>query len=760
MAVRVPIGIRIFLTLVILFAVITVGIGILVSFTLVGTVERAVVGNIGRDTSLLAKDFETWLAEKFQILESLKHSVLQNRNNPEALLDILIAKTREEPDIAWIYYGTETFDPRFTAIKDGVTRTVGGGYYVDADEWNPDPDFVWTARPWFVRARDEDQAVMSDPYIDANTKEIVVSLSRSVRDETGKLLGVLALDMYISRLTEVVSVQKYTPSSKTYLVDAKGSFITHEDKSLVLKLDDPAGNIFSPGTPLAAMNEAILGTPETWSRNRSKNLYWAARRIPRTSWTVVTYGKYSDIARPVVEFYGTLLGILGAAIFLAVLFALAEARAISAPIEQLKRGALELAKGNLSWNVQIKSRDEFGELGDFFNQVAASLKENIARIEGQRKEIEDYSKNLEKMVEDRTRQLDHVNKELSARNLQMEKEMQMAEVVQRKTIPQAVDFPAVPELRFGARYVAMQAVGGDLYDVLPIDGRRYALLIADVSGHGMAAALVAAMAKVAFRTQAALGHGPAEVCKAVNQEIHEIIGGETYYLSAFYLVMDVVDGTLSYSNAGHPPVLLVKKDRTIEKLDVAGGQLLGISGDFAFEEGHNRMDPGDFLLMFTDGIVEARDPDGDFYEYGRLMEYVRGNRDSKPEEFIQGLMDDVDAFSRGASRTDDRAALLVQFLGYRTEATAAIARTGDWTARFDRAGGLLKSGDAKSASILLEEIRAQRPEDPKVLNMLGLASFRLGDRERSERLLETAVLLAPESPTYRKNLEMVRRAKA
>jgi serine phosphatase RsbU (regulator of sigma subunit) len=760
MAVRVPIGTRIFLTLVILFAVITVGIGILVSFTLVGTVERAVVGNIGRDTSLLAKDFETWLAEKYQILETLKHTVLQNRDDPEALLDILIAKTREEPDIAWIYYGTETFDPRFTPVKDGVTRTANGGYYVDADEWNPDPDFVWPSRPWFVRARDENQAVMSDPYIDANTKEIVVSLSRSVRDEGGRLLGVIALDMYISRLTEVVSVQKYTPSSKTYLIDAKGSFITHEDKSLVLKLDDPAGNLFSPGTPLAAMNEAILGTPETWSRNRGKNLYWAARRIPRTSWTVVTYGKYSDIARPVVEFYGTLLGIMGAAILMAVLFALAEARAISAPIEQLKRGALELAKGNLSWNVQIKSRDEFGELGDFFNQVAASLKENISRIEGQRQEIEDYSKNLEKMVEERTRQLDHANKELTARNVQMEKEMQMAEVVQRKTIPQTVDLPAAPELRFGARYVAMQAVGGDLYDVLPIDGRRYALLIADVSGHGMAAALVAAMAKVAFRTQAGIGLGPAEVCRAVNQEIHEIIGGETYYLSAFYLVLDVVDGTLTYSNAGHPPILLVRKDRTIEKLDVTGGQLLGISGDFAFEEGRTRMVPGDFLLMFTDGIVEARDPDGDFYEYGRLMEYIRGNRDAKPEEFIQGLLDDVDAFSRGAARSDDRAALYVQFNGYRSEATAAIAQAGDWSARLDRAGRLLKSGDARSASIVLEEIRAQRPEDPRVLNMLGLASFRLGDRERSERLLETAVLLAPESPTYRKNLEMVRAGKA
>lgn len=756
MAVRVPIGIRIFVTLVVLFAAIAVGIGIIVSVSLVGTVERAVVGNIGRDTSLLAKDFEIWLAEKFQILETLKHSVILNKDKPQAILDILIAKTREESDIAWIYYGTDAFDPHFTAVKDGYTKTANGGYYVDADQWNPEPDFVWPSRPWFVRARDVDEAVMSDPYVDALTGEIVVSLSRSVRDDTGRLLGVLALDMYISRLTEVVSVQKFTPTSKTYMIDAKGSFITHEEKSLVLKLDDPAGNIFSPGSPLQAMNAAILDSPETWDRSRAKNLYWAARRIPRTSWTIVTYGAYSDIARPVVEFYRTLLAIMGAALLVAVLFALAEARAISAPIEQLKRGALELAKGNLSWNVQIKSRDEFGELGDFFNQVASSLKANITRIEGQRGEIEEYSKNLEKMVEERTRQLDHANKELLARNIQMEKEMQMAEVVQRKTIPQAEDLPAASELRFGARYVAMQSVGGDLYDVLPLDGRRYALLIADVSGHGMAAALVAAMAKVAFRTQSGSGRTPAEVCRAVNREIHELIGGETYYLSAFYLILDVVDGSLTYANAGHPPVLLVRGDKSMEKLDVTGGQLLGISDDFVFEEGRSRMNPGDFLLMFTDGIVEARDPDGDFYEYGRLMDFVRSNRDADPGDFIQGLMDDVDAFSRGAVRTDDRAALLVQLAGYRSAKKADLSGSQAWTARFDKAGRLLKAGDAGAASILLEEIRSQRPEDPKVLNMLGLASFRLGDRERAVRLLETAVILAPDSATYKKNLETVR----
>ncbi|MCK7503682.1 MAG: tetratricopeptide repeat protein [Desulfobacterales bacterium] len=88
-----------------------------------------------------------------------------------------------------------------------------------------------------------------------------------------------------------------------------------------------------------------------------------------------------------------------------------------------------------------------------------------------------------------------------------------------------------------------------------------------------------------------------------------------------------------------------------------------------------------------------------------------------------------------------------------------MSGTGDWASRFDKAGRLLKAGDARSAAILLEEIRAQRPEDPKILNMLGLASFRLGDRERAERLLETAALLAPDTATYRKNLEMIRAGK-
>ncbi|HSV55853.1 MAG TPA: cache domain-containing protein, partial [Magnetospirillaceae bacterium] len=272
MAVRIPIGTRVFLSLVSLLAVITASIGILVSVTLVGTVERAVVGNIGRDTSLLAKDFEIWLAEKFQVLDTLRHSALQHRDDPEALLEILLAASKDKPDIAWIYFGTEAYDPRLTKVRDGVTLSANGGFYVDSDGWNPGPDYVWPTRPWFIQASGEDHPVMSDPYQDANTREIVVSLSRAVRDGTGALLGVLALDVRIDRLTEIASGHKYTPTSRTYLIDATGSFITHEDRSLILRRDEPEGNIFSSGSPIVAMSEAILGRPETWDYDRGRNL--------------------------------------------------------------------------------------------------------------------------------------------------------------------------------------------------------------------------------------------------------------------------------------------------------------------------------------------------------------------------------------------------------------------------------------------------------------------------------------------------------
>lgn len=749
MPVRVPIGLRVFITLVILFAVLAAGIGVLISATVAGTVERAVIGNIGRDTSLLAKNFETWIAQKIQVLETLKAPVLLDRDNPEYILDLLTRETRGDTDFISVFYGTAEYDGAAVPVGDGLVRS-GDSFLALGSGFTVPRGFDWTHRPWFVRARDVDESVLCDPYVDVQTGEVVVSISRAVRDDDGKLVGVLGLDLYIAHLTNVISAQKFTPTSKTYLIDATGSYITNEDKSRVLMGEEPAGNIFAPGSPLAAMNAAILDNSGTWDRDLKKNLFWASRRIPHTGWTVVTYGAFSDIARPIQEFYATLSWIMCAAMIAAVVFALVEARAISTPIAQLKRGAIEMAKGNYDWTVSIRRKDEFGDLGEFFNKVSASLKENIRRIEGQRTEIEDYSRNLEGMVAERTRQLDRANKELLAHNRQMEKELQMAEVVQRKIIPQAHDLPSVPELSFGARYMAMQAVGGDLYDILPLDERRYGILIADVSGHGMAAALVAAMAKVAFRSYAA--GSPAEVCRAANREIYELIGGETYYLSAFYLILDTETGRIVFSNAGHPPILLIRKDGSVERLDTAGGQLLGISDDFAFEEGEARLFPGDSLLLFTDGILEARGPSGKFYEYRRLMEYARNNQDSDADDFIQGLMDDVDNFSKGTPRTDDRAALWVRLTAYRP----ADRTETDWKTRLDQADGLLKAGDARSAALLLEDIRVRRPDDPKVLNLLGMACLRLGNRERAVRLLETAVVLAPNSRSYRKDLEDAR----
>ena len=112
-------------------------------------------------------------------------------------------------------------------------------------------------------------------------------------------------------------------------------------------------------------------------------------------------------------------------------------------------------------------------------------------------------------------------------------------------------------------------------------------------------------------------------------------------------------------------------------------------------------------------------------------------------------MDDVDDFSKGTPRTDDRAALLVRLTAYRP----ANRTETDWKTRLAQADDLLKGGDARSAALLLEDIRVRRPDDPMVLNLLGMACLQLGNRERAVRLLETAVVLAPNSRAYRKNLE-------
>jgi serine phosphatase RsbU (regulator of sigma subunit) len=236
----------------------------------------------------------------------------------------------------------------------------------------------------------------------------------------------------------------------------------------------------------------------------------------------------------------------------------------------------------------------------------------------------------------------------------VEYELETARRIQNSILPSSV--PSVRGLLMTARYEPMTAVAGDFYDFIAIDDRRLTVLVADVSGHGVPAALIASMLKVAFGAQKDSATNPAEVLKRINAALHGTLDRE--FVTAACAHIDLAEGTMDYAGAGHPPSLLWK-NRTGELVELAAnGLLLGPFAGAQYHSVRHPMDAGDFVLFYTDGLVEGISADGQQFGEERLRDFLRANTSAEPAAFVDRLL----ATALAGVREDDVTVVLVKIV--------------------------------------------------------------------------------------------------
>jgi phosphoserine phosphatase RsbU/P len=198
------------------------------------------------------------------------------------------------------------------------------------------------------------------------------------------------------------------------------------------------------------------------------------------------------------------------------------------------------------------------------------------------------------------------------------KELETARNIQQSILPAAI--PSVAGLEIVASYTPMAEVAGDFYDFLDQDDGGLGILVADVSGHGVPAALIASMVKIALAAQADHASDPSRVITGMN---HSLCGKfEFAYVTATYAFIDPTRRVLTYTSAGHPPILLVRASGEIESLQ-EGGLVLAFTPAAAYLNTLVPLNPGDRLLFYTDGLLEAADLRGAFFGDARLLESLR-----------------------------------------------------------------------------------------------------------------------------------------
>lgn len=313
------------------------------------------------------------------------------------------------------------------------------------------------------------------------------------------------------------------------------------------------------------------------------------------------------------------------------------------PINKLAETTKRISKGN--YKLQIKTRGFFGE----FTELAQSFNNMV-------KMIDDYNENLEEQVRNRTEELNKKNIELERAYEENKKELAMAQKIQTSLIPNV--FPETKKLSFHGLYLPMETIGGDLYDVHQISENKWGIVILDVCGHGVPAALITTMAKISFNANSKKYFKASEVIAAVNNELCEAIQDVGDYFTAFYCIIDTNTHTIDYVNAAHNDLYILRSDMTLETM-VQTGPVVGVIKNLEYPSETINFSIGDRLVMYTDGVIEARNEHRELYDSDRLKEMIIANKDKDLRDFVTIIYDDILKFKNNAPDDDDIAMLAI-----------------------------------------------------------------------------------------------------
>ena len=257
---------------------------------------------------------------------------------------------------------------------------------------------------------------------------------------------------------------------------------------------------------------------------------------------------------------------------------------------------------------------------------------------------------LEKVVEERTRELADKNAALEKAQAQLKAELEVARSLQLAILPAA--FPARPGCEGAARMIPATTMGGDFYDYIELPDGQIGLVIADVSGHGVPAAFFMAVARTNLRELAVRHTDPGD-CLAQTNDALCAQNPLDLFVTVFYCILDPKTGVLHYANGGHNPPYVRRAAGPIESLNGAGGLVLGAMPGVRFPTHTVQLLRGDQLVLYTDGVTEAFNPTEELYGTERLVDEVRVHGSGTPAALVERICQSITNFAGTAPQSDD-----------------------------------------------------------------------------------------------------------
>ena len=504
----------------------------------------------------------------------------------------------------------------------------------------------YLSQSWYISAKETGQSVWSEPYFDElGGKVLMVTYSVPIFQSTSPLLyqeanqefiGVVTADIELSRLSDFMNQIRVGESSYAMLVSDQGTLMSFPDPELMLS---PITDLYpaddqSKGT---AFTKQILGREAGVIKTRcfhsEEECLVGHTELASSGWSFVVVLEEDEFLAPIRDYLFRIIGIglLTLALLLVVIHVVT--KKVITPISSLSRLVGRIGEGDLSTVLpKVKSKDEVHTLVEAVNSMQNHLKQ--------------YIRDLEKETA------------LSAR---LRGEMDAATQIQMAMLPGEGNFEFS-----GAAYEMFalldpaKSVGGDLYFHYPVDDKKSYFVIGDVSDKGVAAALFMAKTITLLNQLVIQGKEPTGLLFELNNEL-EKNNDACMFVTLWCGILDHESLELRYASGGHMAPLMcsdqcLDSNETVgvfEEIPQENGMALGLMTDADFPENHLKLNPGDKLFLYTDGIDEARNSDDQFYGMDRLKTVLSEGIDKSPKSISQAVYGSVKTFAEGTSQSDD-----------------------------------------------------------------------------------------------------------
>ncbi len=489
---------------------------------------------------------------------------------------------------------------------------------------------------WYKNALASGKTVISDTYTDTFGRGLMVTISVPY-SVAGALHGVIGADINIENIrNDILDFQTGVKDGYGMLFSADGQWICADVSEADAKAVTSA-DLLGGETAVGSLTEKPEGMIE--SRIKNEEVYISFDTVEATGWKLAVILPREEIIAPAVRnarlswYVAAAILVFGGVLFLFILRRVNRYSAkLSYPLEHMAEQIKRVGDGNLDYRSEIDTNDEVQLLSESFERMTMSLK--------------DYISNLTAVTAEKER---------------IGAELDVAQNIQASMLP--CIFPAFPdrkEFDIHASMTPAKEVGGDFYDFFMVDETHIAIVMADVSGKGVPAALFMVIGKTLIKDHTLLNKSLNDVFTDVNDLLCEA-NSEGLFITAFEGVLDLETGEFTYVNAGHEMPFLYRAATGYAPEKIRPGFVLAGMEGMRYKSGVIQLNVGDRVFQYTDGVTEATDANNQLYGMERLQAALNRCADATPEETLRIVKEDVDRFVGDAPQFDDITMLCLEY---------------------------------------------------------------------------------------------------